>query len=116
MHCAIGDGTIVLEQTRVGPRVYPFDAYVMACPGLRWWVEVPADPPDLRRLAETRAPGLITPIASWLSRGVVPSRDCVQIVRATLAWVGQPVPRRVTTPGRLFKHLCSEGFHAEPVA
>lgn len=116
----MGDGCIVLEQTRAGPHALDFEMYVLRYPGLVWWVEVQVrgggDPPDLLQLADPRPPGLLAPIACWLSRGAWLSRDCVQMARATLAWVGHPVPRRVTTPAELLRHLRSEGHYAEPVA
>lgn len=116
VHCAIGDDRVVLEQTRAGTRLVEFHTYTMHYPGLRWIVEVPGTPGKPIECYADDKPGYVRPILSWISRGAVSSRDCVQSCRTVLAAAGVQTPRSITTPAALLSHLRSRGFHAVPTS
>ena len=117
VHLAVSDGHIVLEQTRTGPRLLSFETYVTHYPGLCAVVDVPAARARDLRPERYRVPRFRLSVLCWLTRGRVRSDDCVEMARQEIAaWCGFDVPRGVTTPHALLKHLISRGCHDEEIA
>lgn len=82
-------------------------------PGLRCGVKVPArSSVDLDRYASSEHKPMWKYIARWATLGLVPFNDCVSTVRSVLDEAGVKTPRRIVTPGQLFRHLTNKGYKA----
>jgi hypothetical protein len=112
-HTAIGFENQVLDPSIGGNLYWPLSAFVLGYKGLSWVFSVPVPlPPRLLDFVESpRRPKPILPtLIRWVSRGLFPTRDCVQVVCRCLRDAGLPVPNRMTTPAQLFDWLRGEGY------
>lgn len=113
VHVAVEYDETVLNASFRGISLLSGPDFHEKTPDLAWRIDVPVTvAPDLIWWHQFRPKKLrvITVITRWLTCGLTPSRDCVAVVAAVLRSAGVVVPRRITTPGRLFDWLRARGY------
>lgn len=110
-HVAISYRDLALDPAMPGSRIWFATEFVARYPGLVGVFEVPLlDEIQLRRWEDIHPKRPMPVFWHWLTRGLIPSKDCVSIVRECLRTGGIAVPREITTPRRLFEYLTKRGF------
>ncbi len=112
-HCAVALDHCVVETTITGTRVLPREGWLnvqrihgaFAVPE-PWPVTTP--PAGARRLPLVFYEPLR--LFHYLSRGLIPCRQCITPVQDVMAAAGMPVPNRCTSPASLWKWLHDQGF------
>lgn len=110
VHCAISDGEIVIDPSCDGEKMWGHALYAMRYPDLVWCIEVPVHANmELARWQDRRPKSAVPSLLRWLTRGLWPTKDCVQLVLSALRRGKIATPRRMVGPGDLFDWLRAEG-------
>lgn len=111
-HVAVADNQVVLNPALSGDQMYGLAWFLTEYPTLAWMVTIPGASVDLRAHAviPPRPIRALPSILRWITGGLWPARNCLTVAVSVLRDAGIPVPRNVTTPGRLFDWLRQEGY------
>lgn len=116
VHCAVGQGDVVMEVRPDGVRFWPSIAYECKR-GVSWMFTIPTDhlidwtPWE----NDTRPRGCVASLVYYASRGLFRTSNCVTETKKALDQAGIDVPRRVLTPAQMWDWCRSEGYELSQV-
>lgn len=116
VHCAVGDGEVVMEVRPDGIRFWPDLAYSVGR-GVSWVYEVPTSNQIewSRWEYDTARRGPLASFAYLFTGGLLQASNCVTETKAVLALAGVDVPRKVLTPAHLWDWLREQGYELSSV-
>ena len=117
VHCAIGDGEVVLEPGVDGDSFWGVDAFEIGYPALAWRVTVPVNWPIGIENYVPGGPREIWPtIIRAARKGKGHSNDCVTVTLGLLRAAGVRLNPRIATPGRLYDALRGLGCEMQEMS
>lgn len=117
-HVLSSDGEVAIWPHRTGDAFYPHSALghmpklwkIFEVPDRTVPPRVPGGLYDFDRVARPKRRAWRS-LACRLTFGLIRSEDCVQVAKAMLADHGHRIPRRITTPIALYRHLRRQDAH-----
>jgi len=105
-HVAVGDDELMVDPRFGGAETHPARGFIRHQPGLTHLFHMQAPRrPALESVVLGRPNRALPTILRWLTRGRVPTTDCVAVATAMLRSAGVEVPRRIVTPRQLNRWL-----------